>query len=413
MGWKRLAGSNGQSKSRWWIMRILLFLLIPFLIFAQDDWSDANINYPNSFDDTTSFWHADSTDYVPGSFYNKIMRAARTLQERVGTGVDTPKTVKEILIVVAEDSTIWRILLPSDIAQEGASSGQVIKWNGSIWAPAADVSGAGGTDYADSLTHDGRHVIGDSMITDAEGDARFQPLESTLTDIADGTIVEDLVNTANPWADNEVADNISITSMAQIADAEEAIEDSVGDMVTGNTETNIAVTYQDTDGTLDFVVTLRTEEEIEDFVGGMLGGTETGIAVTYQDASNDIDFVTEVTQTEYDLISDDTTNFQTAYTHSQDNTQAHTDYLLNSGSDIMSGTLTSDGLNTERALMDTLAGKTGNTVVLEDTLTGITYIGVDSLSINDVQIDSMTYIDAATDTLRFWVNGKSFRITEE
>lgn len=38
------------------------------------------------------------------------------------------------------------------------------------------------------------------------------------------------------------------------------------------------------------------------------------------------------------------TNFETAYTHSQDNTQAHSDYLLNSGSDIMTGTLTADGL---------------------------------------------------------------------
>jgi len=34
-----------------------------------------------------------------------------------------------------------------------------------------------------------------------------------------------------------------------------------------------------------------TEEEVEDYVGGMLGGTETGITVTYQDGTNDIDFV--------------------------------------------------------------------------------------------------------------------------
>ena len=37
--------------------------------------------------------------------------------------------------------------------------------------------------------------------------------------------------------------------------------------------------------------TQLTEEQVEDFVGGMLGGTETHISVTYQDASNDIDFV--------------------------------------------------------------------------------------------------------------------------
>lgn len=37
----------------------------------------------------------------------------------------------------------------------------------------------------------------------------YQPLEATLTDIADGTIAEDLVNTANPWADNEVSDTLT------------------------------------------------------------------------------------------------------------------------------------------------------------------------------------------------------------
>lgn len=41
--------------------------------------------------------------------------------------------------------------------------------------------------------------------------AGYQPLEATLTDIADGTIAENLVNTVNPWADNEVADSITVT----------------------------------------------------------------------------------------------------------------------------------------------------------------------------------------------------------
>jgi len=44
------------------------------------------------------------------------------------------------------------------------------------------------------------------------------------------------------------------------------------------------------------------------------------------------------------FVLDDTTNFQTAYTHSQDNTQAHTDYLLNSGGDIGVGSYIFDGL---------------------------------------------------------------------
>ena len=35
---------------------------------------------------------------------------------------------------------------------------------------------------------------------------------------------------------------------------EEKVEDFIGGMVTGNTETGITVTYEDSDGTLDFVV---------------------------------------------------------------------------------------------------------------------------------------------------------------
>lgn len=129
---------------------------------------------------------------------------------------------------------------------------------------------------------------------------------------------------------------------------EEEVEDFIGAGMAGNTETRITVTYQDADGTFDFVVddiiadtaslstridaklaeadtnytdssdvkgwnymnedsalyatqtdiagfisATLTEEEVEDFVGGMLGGTETGIAVTYQDGTNDIDFVVD------------------------------------------------------------------------------------------------------------------------
>ena len=113
---------------------------------------------------------------------------------------------------------------------------------------------------------------------------------------------------------------------------QEQVEDFVGGMVSGNTETGITVTYQDSDGTLDFVVasqtdnnfttTLKnkldgiasgatnvtntnqltngagfitatlTDEQVEDIVGGMLSGnTETGITVTYQDSDGTLDFV--------------------------------------------------------------------------------------------------------------------------
>jgi len=83
----------------------------------------------------------------------------------------------------------------------------------------------------------------------------------------------------------------------------EDVQDIIGAMVTGNTETGITVTYQDSDGTIDFELTtaVPTTEEIQDIVGAMVsGGTETGIAVTYDDTNARLDFVAEVTQAELD-----------------------------------------------------------------------------------------------------------------
>ena len=83
----------------------------------------------------------------------------------------------------------------------------------------------------------------------------------------------------------------------------EFIQDTVGAMVTGNTETRVSVTYEDGDGTLDFVVddmtanTQLTTEEVQDIVGAMFtGNTETNISATYQDSDGTIDLVSDNTQ---------------------------------------------------------------------------------------------------------------------
>ena len=102
----------------------------------------------------------------------------------------------------------------------------------------------------------------------------------------------------------------------------ETISDTVGAMVTSNTETGVTVTYDDTDNTLDFVIgtlnqdttgnaatataleTARTihgvsfdgtanidlTEVVQDTVGAMFSSnTESGITVDYQDADGTID----------------------------------------------------------------------------------------------------------------------------
>lgn len=83
----------------------------------------------------------------------------------------------------------------------------------------------------------------------------------------------------------------------------EFIQDTVGAMVTGNTETRVSVTYEDGDGTLDFVVDdmtandQLTTEQVQDIVGAMFSGnTETNITATYQDSDGTIDLVSTNTQ---------------------------------------------------------------------------------------------------------------------
>ena len=95
---------------------------------------------------------------------------------------------------------------------------------------------------------------------------------------------------------DELVLSTASTGVLRMEDAKEYIADTVGAMVTSNSETNIAVTYDDADNTLDFNVTLDgaplTTEEVQDIVGAMFtGNTETNITATYQDADGTIDLV--------------------------------------------------------------------------------------------------------------------------
>ena len=76
----------------------------------------------------------------------------------------------------------------------------------------------------------------------------------------------------------------------------EQVQDIVGAMFTGNTETNITATYEDSDGTIDLVSTdtntQLSTEQVQDIVGAMFtGNTETNISVTYEDSDGTIDLV--------------------------------------------------------------------------------------------------------------------------
>ena len=86
-----------------------------------------------------------------------------------------------------------------------------------------------------------------------------------------------------------VSGNIATVNLGGKTDEE--IQDIIGAMVSGNTETNISVTYDDGNGKLNFVSDQLTTEEVQDIVGGMVSGnTETNITVTYDDSAGKLNF---------------------------------------------------------------------------------------------------------------------------
>ena len=142
-------------------------------------------------------------------------------------------------------------------------------------------------------------------------------------DFTVGTLNQDTTGNAATATALETARNIHGVSFDGTGniDLTEVIQDTVGAMVSSNTESGITVAYEDGDGTIDFTVgtlnqnttgsaatltTARTihgvsfdgsanidlTEVVQDTVGAMFtSNTETNIAATYQDGDGTIDLV--------------------------------------------------------------------------------------------------------------------------
>lgn len=177
-----------------------------------------------------------------------------------------------------------------------------------------------------SSTFDGRDVSADG--------AKLDGIEAGAT--ADQTASE--IKTAyesnsdtNAFTDSEKTKLTNIEANATADQSDEEIQDIVGAMVSGNTESGIAVTYDDTSGKLNFSVASQTDEnftsadhskldaiepgatadqtdeEIQDIVGAMVSGnTESGITVTYDDTGGKLNF-SVASQTDENFTSADHT----------------------------------------------------------------------------------------------------------
>jgi hypothetical protein len=214
---------------------------------------------------------------------------------------------------------------------------------------ATGATGAAGPAGADGKTYTISCVDGDN--SDEE--------KIRLTD-SDGTTDDVVLEAGTGMSIARSGDKITLTNTVTDTNTQlttEQVQDIVGAMLTGNTETRISVTYDDTDGTIDFAVddmtandnttfsvscvdgdnsdeekirltgsdgstddvvleagtglsisrssdkitftntvsdtnTQLSTEEVQDIVGGMFtGNTETGISATYEDSDGTIDLV--------------------------------------------------------------------------------------------------------------------------
>ena len=212
----------------------------------------------------------------------------------------------------------------------------------------------------------------------------------------DGTLdfvvpVKDEDNMASDSATHLATQQSIKAYVDNVAQTTEEVQDIVGAMFSGNTETRVTVTYDDTDGTIDVVVddlntdTQLTDEQVQDIVGAMVSGnTETNIAVTYDDTAGKLNFVSTDTNTQLtteevqDIVGAMLTgNTETRIAVTYDDTDGTIDFVVDD--------MTSDTQLTTEQVQDIVGAMfTGNT----ETRISATYEDGDGTI--DLVVDDMT-----------------------
>lgn len=187
-----------------------------------------------------------------------------------------------------------------------------------VWTGAHDFGGATSIEIVNSgtpTTNATGEIALDTTITD------HQPLLQYYDGAENMTVIA--IDTAElPALDNEIIKYDAATDKFVLeADAgggasnsfetvnassgTDPVADSGTDTLNVTGGTGITVTGDSSTDTITIASTIvdttLTQEQVEDFAGGLLGavsGTRTGITVTYQDSTNDVDFVVSVGEAE-------------------------------------------------------------------------------------------------------------------
>jgi hypothetical protein len=238
---------------------------------------------PATIDNRQAFWLNTSNNTL--YFYDRTGSAWAAVGG--GSGADNWGTqVVETNATLTGDGTTGNEL---GIAQQAATSGQVLKWNGSTWAPAADNTGGAGSWGTITGTLADQTDLQSALNAKANSTHTHAPSDITQAGATSGQVLKWNGSAWAPAADTDTdtdtdAQTLSFTEpslsisggnsvdLSGLTPTSEEQQDLVGAMLSGNTETLIAVTYQDADGTIDFSVTPTLSSYTND--AGFLTGNQ-------------------------------------------------------------------------------------------------------------------------------------------
>ena len=176
----------------------------------------------------------------------------------------------------------------------------------------------------------GGTVDGRDLATDG---SKLDGIEASATADQTAAEIRTLVGSAsdsNVFTDADHSKLNGIESGATADQTDEEIQDIVGAMLSGNTESGITVTYQDSDGTIDFAVASQTDQNFTNADHSKLDGIESG-ATADQTASEILTLIKTVDGSGSGLDADLLDGISSA------------SFLRSDTSDSMAGTLTMGG----------------------------------------------------------------------
>jgi cytoskeletal protein CcmA (bactofilin family) len=320
-----------------------------------------------------------------------------TLDFVIGTlNQDTTGTADNITVSAnnSTDETVYPIFVDGATGSQGAETDTGLSYNpssgnltigGELIAATLDISGnvdIDGTLEADAITVNGTTLA--ETISDTVGAMVSSNTETNITvtyddtdntlDFVIGTLNQDttgLAATATALATARTIHGVSFDGTANI-DLSEVIQDTVGAMVSSNTESGITVAYQDGDGTLDFTVGTLNQDTT---------GTADNITVS---ANNSTD------ETVYPIFVDGATGSQGA--------ESDTGLTYNPSSGILTatafaGALTGNVTGNASGTAATVTGAAQSNITSLGTLTTLT---VDNVIVNGTTIGHTDDTDLMT-----------------